>query len=98
MDTTRTDRIKTAFLLLAAACLVTGLDFMGQPEIASLIWIAAAFGYLTSMRRALLQEALDVAVILNALRTLPIVPHEPTLPIPKAVSSAQADIEKGATP
>ena len=32
--------------------------------------IAAAFGYLTPVQGALLQEAIDVAVILNALRVL----------------------------
>ena len=32
--------------------------------------IAAAFGYITPVAGALLQEAIDVAVILNALRAL----------------------------
>jgi cation transport ATPase len=32
--------------------------------------IAAAFGYLTPVQGALLQEVIDVAVILNALRAL----------------------------
>ena len=36
--------------------------------------IAAAFGYLTPVEGALLQEAIDVAVILNALRALRITP------------------------
>jgi heavy metal translocating P-type ATPase len=36
--------------------------------------IAAAFGYLTPVQGALIQEAIDVAVILNALRALRIVP------------------------
>ena len=38
--------------------------------------IAAAFGYLTPVQGALLQELIDVAVILNALRALRIVPRE----------------------
>jgi P-type E1-E2 ATPase len=38
--------------------------------------VAAAFGYLTPVEGALLQEAIDVAVILNALRALRIVPKE----------------------
>ncbi|MFL1877244.1 heavy metal translocating P-type ATPase, partial [Hansschlegelia beijingensis] len=37
--------------------------------------IAAAFGYLTPVQGALLQEAIDVAVILNALRALRIEPR-----------------------
>ena len=36
--------------------------------------IAAAFGYLSPVQGALLQEAIDVAVILNALRALRIMP------------------------
>ena len=60
--------------------------------------IAAAFGYLTPVQGALLQEVIDVAVILNALRALRIAPHEPTTPKPKAVSSGQDDIAQGATP
>ncbi len=39
--------------------------------------VAAAFGYLTPVQGALLQEAIDVAVILNALRALRIVPQGP---------------------
>jgi heavy metal translocating P-type ATPase len=38
--------------------------------------VAAAFGYLTPVQGALLQELIDVAVILNALRALRIVPRE----------------------
>jgi P-type E1-E2 ATPase len=39
--------------------------------------IAAALGYLTPVQGALLQEVIDVAVILNALRALRIVPLAP---------------------
>nr|WP_306264563.1 heavy metal translocating P-type ATPase [Pararhizobium sp. IMCC3301] len=39
--------------------------------------IAAAFGYLTPVEGALLQEVIDVAVILNALRALRITPRDP---------------------
>jgi heavy metal translocating P-type ATPase len=38
--------------------------------------IAAAFGYLTPVQGALLQELIDVAVILNALRALRIMPGQ----------------------
>ena len=37
--------------------------------------VAAAFGYLTPVQGALLQELIDVAVILNALRALRIQPQ-----------------------
>ena len=39
--------------------------------------IAAALGYLTPVQGALLQEVIDVAVILNALRALRIAPGRP---------------------
>jgi len=42
--------------------------------------IAAAFGYLTPVEGAVLQEVIDVAVILNALRALRIAPREIPLP------------------
>ncbi|MBI1386686.1 MAG: heavy metal translocating P-type ATPase [Rhizobiales bacterium] len=51
-----------------------GLSVMGM--------FAAAFGYLTPVQGALLQEAIDVAVILNALRALRIASHEPAIPKP----------------
>lgn len=50
--------------------------------------IAAAFGYLTPVQGALLQELIDVAVILNALRALRIEPHDPMTP-----EAASEDIE-----
>jgi hypothetical protein len=53
--------------------------------------IAAAYGYLTPVQGALLQEVIDVAVILNALRALRIVPFEPA-PTP---SPPQADASLG---
>jgi P-type E1-E2 ATPase len=46
-----------------------GLSVMGM--------IAAAFGYLTPVQGALIQEAIDIAVILNALRALRIQPAGP---------------------
>jgi len=42
--------------------------------------IAAACGYLSPVQGALLQEAIDVAVILNALRALGIKPNAPVAP------------------
>ncbi len=41
--------------------------------------IAAALGYLTPVQGALLQEVIDVAVILNALRALRIIPQGPMI-------------------
>ncbi|HSI39518.1 MAG TPA: heavy metal translocating P-type ATPase [Xanthobacteraceae bacterium] len=45
-----------------------GLSILGM--------VAAAFGYLTPVQGAVLQELIDVAVILNALRALRIVPRQ----------------------
>ncbi|MGD9507817.1 MAG: heavy metal translocating P-type ATPase [Geminicoccaceae bacterium] len=57
--------------------------------------IAAAFGYLSPVQGALLQEVIDVGVILNALRVLRIAPHEPDTPGPLPVSQGQADVPEG---
>jgi cation transport ATPase len=38
---------------------------------------AAAFGHLSPLQGALLQEAIDVAVVLNALRVLRGIPGDP---------------------
>ena len=52
--------------------------------------IAAAFGYLTPVQGALLQEVIDVAVILNALRALRITRRETTA---AAMAAAPRDVE-----
>jgi heavy metal translocating P-type ATPase len=57
--------------------------------------IAAAFGYLTPVQGALLQEAIDVAVILNALRALRINPREPAVPEAPTVRGGRADLAQG---
>jgi heavy metal translocating P-type ATPase len=54
--------------------------------------IAAAFGYLSPVQGALLQEVIDVAVILNALRALRIAPIVPAAPKPEAGLSGRSDI------
>jgi P-type E1-E2 ATPase len=53
-------------IALESVAVGIGLSILGT--------IAAAFGYLTPVQGALLQEVIDVAVILNALRALRIVP------------------------
>lgn len=67
-----------------------GLSVMGM--------IAAAYGYLTPVQGALLQEVIDVAVILNALRALRIAPHEPAMPEPTSAPADGGRILKGAAP
>jgi heavy metal translocating P-type ATPase len=57
--------------------------------------IAAAFGYLTPVQGALLQEVIDVAVILNALRALRIQPRETAAPATVVVPPGRGEILKG---
>lgn len=50
--------------------------------------VAAAFGYLTPVQGALLQEAIDVAVILNALRALRIPPERASASAPAVMKAS----------
>lgn len=59
--------------------------------------IAAAFGHLTPVEGALLQEVIDVAVILNALRALRIVPRDPMAPEPALDESPENGSSKRPT-
>jgi heavy metal translocating P-type ATPase len=52
--------------------------------------VAAALGYLNPVEGALLQEVIDVAVILNALRTLRVVPRSAGSGAPKAAALVAA--------
>jgi P-type E1-E2 ATPase len=52
--------------------------------------VAAALGYLTPVQGALLQEAIDVVVILNALRALRITPSEPVASGPEVAATGRA--------
>ncbi|MDG1127687.1 MAG: heavy metal translocating P-type ATPase [Paracoccaceae bacterium] len=70
---------------IAVESVVTGIG------LSVLGMIAAAYGYLTPVQGALLQEVIDVAVILNALRALRIIPFEPAPP----PSPPQADLPLG---
>jgi hypothetical protein len=66
----RLDRVSQAVLIarrsrsIALQSIIVGIGLSG------IAMIAAAFGYLTPVAGALTQEAIDVAVILNALRAL----------------------------
>ena len=59
--------------------------------------IAAACGYLTPVQGALLQEAIDVAVILNALRALRIMPRELATPATVDAASRQTELSEAVT-
>lgn len=51
METTLTDRFKTAILLMAATGLIAGLAFYftGQPDVANLVWIAGVVPALAAL-------------------------------------------------
>ncbi|MEO6782672.1 MAG: heavy metal translocating P-type ATPase, partial [Bradyrhizobium sp.] len=53
---------RSRFIALESVSAGMGLSLVGM--------VAAALGYLTPVQGALLQEAIDVAVILNALRAV----------------------------
>jgi heavy metal translocating P-type ATPase len=59
---------KSRRIALESVAAGIGLSILGM--------VAAALGYLTPVQGALAQEAIDVAVILNALRALRIVPEQ----------------------
>ena len=54
--------------------------------------VAAALGYLTPVQGALLQELIDVAVIVNALRALRIVPQETVRTFDDPATSASGQL------
>jgi heavy metal translocating P-type ATPase len=78
---------------IAVESVVAGIGLSG------LGMVAAAFGYLTPVQGALLQEAIDVAVILNALRALRIAPRDyGVISARAAEAQAAAGTKASATP
>ncbi len=73
----RIDRLAPGIAVARAARRIALESVVAGIGLSVLGMIAAALGYLSPVQGALLQEAIDVAVILNALRALRIVPHFP---------------------
>ena len=71
----RLDRLGAGLEIARAARRIALQSVVAGIGLSVLGMIAAAFGYLTPVQGALLQEVIDVAVILNALRALRIVPQ-----------------------
>lgn len=71
----RIDRLRPGIEIARAARRIAVESVVAGIGLSVLGMVAAAFGYLTPVQGALLQEAIDVAVILNALRALRIEPH-----------------------
>lgn len=73
----RVDRLGPGLEIARASRRIAVQSVVAGIGLSVLGMFAAAFGYLTPVQGALLQEAIDVAVILNALRALRITPQEP---------------------
>ncbi|TNF14987.1 MAG: cadmium-translocating P-type ATPase [Rhodobacteraceae bacterium] len=71
----RVDRLAPGIEIARRARRIATQSVIAGVGLSVLGMIAAAFGYLTPVEGALLQEAIDVAVILNALRALRIHPE-----------------------
>jgi heavy metal translocating P-type ATPase len=76
----RIDRLATGIAIARASRRIAVESVVAGIGLSVLGMLAAAFGYLTPVQGALLQEVIDVAVILNALRALRIVPQGSTPP------------------
>ncbi len=72
----RIDRLSSGFEIARGARRIAVQSVIAGIGLSVLGMIAAAFGYLTPVEGALLQEVIDVAVILNALRALRIAPRD----------------------
>lgn len=66
----RLDRLVRAIRIARRSLRIARQSVAAGIGLSSLGMVVAAFGYLTPVQGALLQEAIDVAVILNALRAL----------------------------
>jgi heavy metal translocating P-type ATPase len=94
----RIDRLVPGIEIARAARRIAVESVVAGIGLSVLGMIAAACGYLTPVQGALLQEVIDVAVILNALRALRIAPQESGVSqVRPAASAAQAEIAQGAT-
>ena len=66
----RIDRLRTGFVIARRARAIALQSVVVGIGLSVLAMLAAGFGYLQPVQGALLQEAIDVATILNALRSL----------------------------
>jgi len=85
------DRLGSGIQIARGARRIAVQSVVAGISLSVLGMIAAAFGYLTPVQGALLQEAIDVAVILNALRALSIAPRAPVPLHSQEVASRQSD-------
>ena len=91
----RLDRIGPGMEIARASRRIAVESVVAGIGLSVLGMIAAAFGYLTPVQGALLQEAIDVAVILNALRALRISPKLGLSDASPSDHSSNTDIPEG---
>ena len=94
----RIDRLGTGIEIARAARRIALQSVVAGIGLSVLGMCAAAFGYPTPVQGALLQEVIDVAVILNALRALRIVPLSITTAARPSGGTARPVIPEGAIP
>ncbi|MCB1333198.1 MAG: cadmium-translocating P-type ATPase [Roseivivax sp.] len=83
----QTDRLGPGIEIARGARRIALQSVAAGIGLSALGMIAAAYGHLTPVQGALLQEIIDVAVILNALRALRIAPQDPTSATPDQTRS-----------
>ena len=93
----RLDRIGPGMEIARASRRIAVESVVAGIGLSVLGMIAAALGYLTPVQGALLQEAIDVAVILNALRALRIFPQMNPSDAPFTNNSSRSDFTEGTT-
>jgi P-type E1-E2 ATPase len=93
----RVDRLRPGIEIARASRRIAVESVVAGIGLSVLGMIAAAYGYLTPVQGALLQEVIDVAVILNALRALRITPGATAASPPPAAVPGQARLSKDPT-
>lgn len=93
----RIDRLGSGIEIARASGRIAVESVVAGIGLSVLGMIAAACGYLTPVQGALLQEAIDVAVILNALRALRIMPRELATPATVDAASRQTELPEAVT-
>ncbi|HQT76869.1 MAG: heavy metal translocating P-type ATPase [Rhodospirillales bacterium 20-64-7] len=96
----RLDRLAEAFAVARGTRRIAMQTVAGGMGLSILAMIAAALGFLPPVSGAVLQEVIDVAAILNALRVLRVrIPGRPRVMLPAAeVARLQAEHERLAEP
>ncbi|PWJ20338.1 heavy metal translocating P-type ATPase [Jannaschia seohaensis] len=93
----RIDRLGPGIEIARASRRIAVESVVAGISLSVLGMIAAAYGYLTPVEGAILQEVIDVAVILNALRALRIAPRGAASTDPRSDQNEPSETAEGAT-